>query len=271
MTAGVHLVAAEDQVAGFRAEQSGIDLIAGPPATAVLLPPGSVPVNAGGEQGIALVVLDAAGNPVAGEPATIALVDAADGTLAPDPSHPGGTQGGPRCSRVAPTAGDTFACAIWPPRPPAAWIRSTRGRRRSRRGDRRDRARDHGGRRHPDRVRAGRRDRDTAFAVIPLRVEAHDSYGNQDPAATPLVRLSADSPTARFSVNGGATWSAPSRLAASRYRVERELDPLARPAAGSFTITASDAAGFLASALHPGVTLHPAPAAERSALRRPDT
>lgn len=263
MTAGSHLVAAEDPAAGLRGEQTAIDVVAGPPATAVLLPPGSVPVTAGGEQGITLAVADAAGNAVAGEAATIAIVDPADGTLAPDPAHPGGTEGGPtaqsgrtdaegrlRVRYLAPdAAGRVDSLDAWTAALGAGTIAGIELT-----------------------TNAAGATRlvftpavpiaDTAFAAIALGVEAEDSYGNQDPGATPRVRLAADSPSARFSTDSGATWSAgPLDSLVLAGGTSGGLIRVRDPRAGSFTVTAADAAGFLAAAAHPGVTLVPAPAA----------
>ncbi len=268
MSAGSQLVAADDVGAGLRGEQTGIDVIAGSPHIAVLLPPGSIPVTAGGEQPILLVVEDVAGNPVPGEAATIAVVDAAAGRLEPDPSHPGGTQGSGTVQSGL-TDGGGRLTVRYLAAGSAGEIDSLDGWTAT--------------------IGAGEVDgieivttasgatrlvfvpataiTDTAMAAIPLTIEAHDSYGNVDPTAAPLVRLTADSPTAQFSVDGGATWSATSAdslvLAAGtsadriRFRDTR---------AGMPGVTARDTAGFLAQAMRSDLTIIPAPAAGSIAL-----
>ncbi len=262
-TAGVHLVAADDTTTGFRGEQTGIDVGPGPPALARLFPPGSIPVSAGGEQPIVLAVEDAAANPVPGEQAAIAIVDPADGALASDPDQPGGTQGNStvqagvtdtggllRVRYLAPqTAGLVDSIGAWTAvigsaQIPGIEVVTTAS-----------------GATRLVLLPAGAIT-DTASAAIPLVVEAQDSYGNLDAGATPLVRLSASSATARFSVDSGVSWStanADSLVLTAGSSGDRIR--LRDPRAGAITLTAGDAAGFLAAALRNDVTIRPAPAA----------
>ncbi len=263
MSAGEHWVSATDVIdPGLDGRVDGIDVIPGEPVAGGFTPPGSAPVTVGAVQGVVLTITDAALNPVPGEPATIAILDAADGRLAPDPGHPGGTFGSDTVQSgitdangaltiryLAPAAaGASDRLGAWTATLPAGSIGGPRLHHRRRR-------------RHPAHARERRCRRISAFAVLDLTVEARDSFGNRDPAAAPLVRVAAGSPSARFSVDGGGVWSSgPLDSLVLAAGTSGSLLKVRDPAAGTLALSAIDAAGFLITAAL-DLTVTPAPPA----------
>lgn len=275
MTAGVRMVEAAD-VLDFTigGSQTSIDVEPGTPVAAVLSPPGSVPITVGASMVIVLTVRDQAGNLVPDEFASVALIDAADGALAPDPGHPGGTEGSATVQSgrtdatgnlsvfyVAPEAAgrndilDAWTASIDAGAVADVTLSSTAA-----------------GATRLVILPAGDI-ADTAFAQIPLLIQAEDSFGNLDPTAQSLVRVIATSSSARFSIDGGLNWSAGpadslslvSGTTADRLRVHD-------PVAGLFDVGALDPLGFLATAVHNDLAVRPAaPAGVIPLAVAPDT
>jgi hypothetical protein len=273
LTAGVWQVAASDlQVPTTGGAQAGIDVMAGAPASAGFTPAGSAPVTVGATQVVRLTVVDGAGNAVPGEAATIAILDPADGALAPDPGHAGGTFGTPSVQTGTTDANGALTVRWLAPNVAnlsdrlGAWTQSlpanaipellltttASGATRL--------------------VLGAPVLSDTAFAAFVLTIVAEDTYGNPDPGATPVVRLTAASPSARFSVDGGTSWSqGPADSLTLSAGGSGNLVRVRDSAAGTLALAAADQAAFLAGASL-ALALAPAPPAGSIALLvLPDT
>jgi hypothetical protein len=242
---------------------TGISVLAGTARSVVLFPPGSFQVNAGGTQVLKATARDAFGNPRPGEPTSIVIKDAPDGSLEDDPGNPNNTSGG-----VTMQTGNTDSAGeitVLYRAPAAAGRTDTVDAYCTTVGH--GSVADVGVLSTPAgatalRILPGGPLADTVAATLSVRVEAMDSFGNLDASDASLVRVTASSPTARVSIDGGASWSAGSSdsLALFAGSTQARLK-LTDTRAGNLTLLAEDIGGTLISALKANVTLtHALPA-----------
>ncbi len=262
--AGTQSISVVDtSAAATHGEATGISVSAGTARSVILFPPDSFQVNAGGGQVLTATARDAFGNARSNEPTTIVIKDTADGVLADDPGNPNDTSGG-----VTIQTGNTDASGeitVMYTAPGVAGRRDTVDAYCSTVG--------HGS--VPDaivtstpsgatalRILPVEPVSDTAAAAVPLTIDAVDSFGNIDITNAGLVRVSASSPTARVSVDGGASWSTGNSdslaLAAGSTQARLKLKD---SKTGSLTLLAEDTGSVLISALKNSITFrHALPA-----------
>jgi hypothetical protein len=259
--AGTHTITARDtsqtQIDG---QAAGIVVRPGAAATIDLSPPGSFNVNAGGTQVIGATARDSFGNLCSGEPLSVVIKDAADGSLGDDPGNPNNTSGGisiqtgatdssgfmtvlyraPQVSGLSDTI-DAYCSTVSHQSVSDAFVTSTPSGATSLR------------------ILPTQALTDTAGAMLSISVEATDSFGNLDTSDTSVVRITASSPSARISTDGGSTWSATTvdslRLTVGSSQSRLRLKDTK---AGNLSVLADDARGVLISASKNNVTITPA-------------
>jgi len=262
--AGTQSISARDtSQAGIDGKAVGVSVFAGAAGSVVLFPPGSFQVNAGGTQVLKATVNDAFGNPRSGEPTSVVMKDASDGSLEDDPGNPNNTSGGVTMQtgstdaageitvlyRAPALAGlkdtmDAYCTTVWHGSVADVFILSTPAGATALR------------------ILPVEPLADTAAAALSARVEAMDSFGNVDTSETSLVRVSVSSPTARISVDGGASWSAGNSdsLALVAGTTQTRLK-VSDTKSGNLALLAEDAGNVLISALKNNVTIrHALPA-----------
>jgi hypothetical protein len=260
-TAGNQAVSASDtsevQIDGVVA---GIKVRAGAPASILLFPPGSFRVNAGGTQVLSATANDAFGNSPFGEPVSIVIKDAADGSLDDDPANSDNTSGGvsiqtgatdssgvvtalyraPQVSGLSDTI-DAYCSSVNLQSVADVFITSSPAGATSLR------------------VLPVSAMADTAGAVLSISVEATDSFGNIDTSATSLLRITVSSPSARVSTSGGSTWSASAvdslQLVSGSSQSRLKLRDTK---AGSLSVFVEDTEGILISASKNNIGITPA-------------
>ena len=262
--AGAHSISVADTSAsGPDGAVTGISVLAGTARSVVLFPSGSFQVNAGGTQVLKATARDAFGNPRPGEPTSVVIRDTPDGALEDDPANPNNTSGG-----VTIQAGNTDSAGeitVLYRAPELAGLTDTVDAYCATVGH--GSVADVGILSTPAgatalRILPGAPLADTAGAVFPVAVEAMDSFGNLDGSKTSLVRVTASSPAARLSVDGGVTWSAGNSdsLALVAGSTQARLK-LVDTKTGDIDLLAEDAGKVLISALKNNVTIaHALPA-----------
>ena len=239
---------------------AGIKVGAGAPASIVLSPPGPFRVNAGGTQVLSATARDAFGNFPPGEPVSIVIKDAADGSLDDDPANPNNTSGGvsiqtgatdssgvvtalyraPQVSGFSDTI-DAYCSTVSHQSVSDVLVTSIPAGATSLR------------------VLPATALVDTAGAIFSISVEAIDSFGNLDTSDTSLVRITASSPSARISANGGSAWSTsavdslPLVSGSSQSRLKLRDTKI-----GSLSVFAEDTQGILISASKNNIGITPA-------------
>jgi len=260
-TTGTHTITVSDtSQVGIDAFVTGINVGPGAAASVTLSPPGSFNVNASGTQVMGATVRDVFENFCSGEPVSIVIKDAADGSLDDDPSNPNNTSGGvsiqtgatdslglvtvlyhaPQAAGLGDTI-DAYCSIVGHESVTDVFVTSTPAGATSLR------------------ILPTQAIADTAGAVLSISIEAMDSFGNLDTSDTSLVRIASSSPSARVSTDGGSTWSSAAvdslRLAAGSSQTRLKLKDTK---AGGLSVLADDARGVLISASKNNVTITPA-------------